>query len=450
MAAVHDIAVVLHSRALRMAVFAVALVLVAAAVRGSQPVSADSTLDTALGTHHSCVLISGGAQCWGQGFNGQLGNGLMVSSTTPVAVSGAPPLTAIAAGDYHTCGLTQRGGVQCWGLNLLGQLGDGTLEDRGNPDFVIGLDQGVVQLEAQHLRTCARFGDGEVQCWGANLYGDLAEDAVGLEVTEPVTVTGLPGPATEIATGGHHTCAISGDDVYCWGLNLFGQLGTEASELCGPFVCSTTPLLAVADSNAVAIAGGAHHTCILTSGGGVQCWGRGELGQLGNGMSVDSDEPVDVVVLDSGVTAIAAAYDHTCAALEGGGLRCWGANDFGQLGDGTTEASDVPVDVVGIEDEVAAVALGAVHTCAVLETSETRCWGNNIAGQLGYEGADSAVPLAVSGLRSKAVPTPTGIGSPDPTATPATEPGATATPTPGGPSALPNVGAGARSGGDSW
>jgi alpha-tubulin suppressor-like RCC1 family protein len=151
-----------------------------------------------------------------------------------------------------------------------------------------------------------------------------------------------------------------------------------------------------------AVTAGHSHNCALTAGGGVLCWGSNFYGQLGDGTTTDRSIPVAVTGLGSGIAAVAAGDNHTCALTTGGGVLCWGYNDYGQLGDGTTAPSFVPVAVSGLASGVAALAGGSNHTCAVTTGGEVLCWGDNFDGQLGNPagGPQSSVPVAVSGLAS--------------------------------------------------
>jgi alpha-tubulin suppressor-like RCC1 family protein len=259
-----------------------------------------------------------------------------------------PPLrniAAIAAGEAHSCALTVGGGVKCWGRNRNGQLGDGTTEDRSTPVDVVGLTGGVEAIAVGQSHTCALMTEGGVKCWGANYSGQLGDGTTENRNT-PADVVGLTGEVEAMTAGGSHTCALMvGGGVKCWGRNRNGQLGDGTTEN------RNTPVAVVGlASGVVAIAGGGLHTCALTVGGGVKCWGWNGFGQLGDGTTEDRSTPVAVVGLESGVAVIAAGATfygtHTCALTTGARIKCWGFNSHGQLGDGTTRRRSTPVDVL--------------------------------------------------------------------------------------------------------
>jgi len=278
----------------------------------------------------------------------------------------------ISAGGYHTCALTSSGGVMCWGDNNYGQLGDGTTTDRSTPVDVVGLSSGDTAIATGGYHTCALTSSGGVRCWGRNHYGQLG-DGTTTNRTTPVDVVGLSG-VTAIAAGVYHTCALtSSGGVRCWGFNFYGQLGDGTTT-----THRTTPVDVVGLSSGVtAIAAGGYHTCGLTSSGGVRCWGQNTYGQLGDGTTTDRSTLVDVVGLSSGVTAIAGGGYHTCALTSSGGVKCWGQNVYSQLGDGTTTDRYTPVDVVGLSSGVTAIAAGVYHTCALTSSGGVKCWGYN-------------------------------------------------------------------------
>jgi alpha-tubulin suppressor-like RCC1 family protein len=317
----------------------------------------------------------------------------MTSSSVPVDVSGLMSgITAIATGSGHTCALTDGGGVRCWGYNDGGQLGKGTTTDSGVPVpvpvDVSGLGSGVAAIAAGS-HTCALTSGGGVKCWGWNRQGQLGNGTTTNSST-PVDVSGLASGVAAIAAGAYHTCALtSGGGVKCWGID--GLLGN------GLTTGSTVPVEVSGLAGGVtAIAAGSLHTCALTSGGGVKCWGSNTYGKLGDGTTTKSTVPVDVSGPMSGVTAIAVGGYHTCAVTRGGGVKCWGYNGYGQLGDGTTTGRRIPVDVSGIASGITAIAAGDVHTCALTGGGGVSCWGRNSSGQLGIGGTtDSGVPANV-------------------------------------------------------
>lgn len=137
----------------------------------------------------------------------------------------------------------------------------------------------------------------------------------------------------------------------------------------------------------------------MTVSGGVKCWGYNEQGQLGNGTFTDSQTPVDVIGLPDRVKDLSAGASHVCAITILNQLHCWGSNLLGELGNGTLENSSVPVSVTGLYDQIKSVRGGWSHTCALTINGDVKCWGNNSRGQLGNETEDySTIPIDVVGI----------------------------------------------------
>lgn len=339
----------------------------------------------AAGGLHSCAITSvGGVKCWGANGHGELGNGSSApNSATPVDVVGLTSgVTAIAAGhSFYSCALTSGGGVKCWGGNQNGQLGNGSTAYRSGPVDVSGLTSGVIAIAAGSAHACALTTGGGVKCWGNNGTGQLGNGTQSPSLT-PVDVVGLASGVTALAAGAGHTCALtSGGGVKCWGGNYSGELGTGSSS---PLISFSPVDVAGLTSGVTAIASYWAHTCALTSTGGVKCWGSNRFGQLGNGSTTDSNTPVDVTGLTSGVTGIAAGYTESCAVTSPGGVKCWGDNRSGALGNGSTvSVSPTPVDVSGLTSGVIAIAVGQYHVCAATSTGGVKCWGLDDQGQLG-------------------------------------------------------------------
>jgi alpha-tubulin suppressor-like RCC1 family protein len=335
----------------------------------------------AAGAVHTCaVTTSGGVKCWGGNILGQLGDGTTTDRWVPVDVSGLmSSVTALAAGQLHTCAATASGGVKCWGSNNRGQLGDGTTTVRWTPVDVIDLTSGATALVAGWNHTCALMTGGGVKCWGSNSAGQLG-DGTTTDRWTPVDVSGLTSGVTALVAGSAQTCALTIDGgIKCWGYNYYGQLGD------GTTTDRWTPVdVSGLTSGVTALAAGTLHTCAVTTGGGVKCWGDNSSAQLGDGTATDRWTPVDVSGLTSGVTALSEGGGyHTCARMTSGGVKCWGSNSVGELGDGTTTIRWTPVDVIGLTSGVATLVVGDSHTCARMTGSGVKCWGWNNHGQLG-------------------------------------------------------------------
>jgi alpha-tubulin suppressor-like RCC1 family protein len=331
------------------------------------------------GENHSCALTTAGAvMCWGNNDYGQLGNGTLISSATPVQVTGlVSDVIAISIGIIHSCALTGDGGVQCWGDNSEAQLGNGSTTGSNIPVAVTDLGGGITAITSGAGHTCALTSGGAVKCWGYNSDGQLGNGTT-TNSNIPVAVTGLSNGVSAISSGGVHSCALTTGVMKCWGYNVYGQLGD------GTTTDSSTPVAVTGlVSGIAAISSGFYHTCVLTSGGGVQCWGNNGYGQLGNGSTTGGLSPVNVSGLGMDILAISSGGFHTCALTNGGGMKCWGYNGYGQLGNGSSDDHLTPVDVVGLSNGTVTVSGGYIHTCAVTNGSGIKCWGNNSTGQLG-------------------------------------------------------------------
>lgn len=205
-----------------------------------------------------------------------------------------------------------------------------------------------------------------------------------------------------LGVNGAHSCALTaGGAVWCWGDDGQGELGNGVIGTNSPVPVAVVGL----SSGVVAVVAGGQHTCAITTSGGVKCWGYNASGELGDGTTTDRPTPVDVIGLPAPVVALGAGNGHTCAVTQVGALLCWGANDYGQLGNGSTTQGMTPVAVAGMSSGVVAVAAGDLHTCALSATGSVSCWGWNDYGQTGTQanGGGSHVPVSVPGVSTKVV-----------------------------------------------
>jgi alpha-tubulin suppressor-like RCC1 family protein len=353
------------------------------------------------------MALSGGATSWtggvkstGGSINTNVGGKATLGGATGVSTDPiVGTIASISAGTYSTCVSLSDGTAWCWGRNESGQLGLGP-NDWGDtitvPTAVYGLSS-ITQVSAGKAHGCALDVNGVVKCWGENSNGELGIGS--LQSTNfPVAVSGATGPYAAITSGrGDHTCARdSSNNVMCWGRNNAGQLTNQA-----PNKFSSTP--AWQPVSAVSVTAGLMHTCVVGTDwlSRVWCWGANDYGQLGDGTTTNRDYPVEVFGLTN-ARAVSAGVNHTCALIGDGTVRCWGTNASGQLGRSTGNTSLVPVEVNGITD-AASLSVGLNHSCAVSSSGLVNCWGFDDQGQCG-SGASvvlspgNVIKVAVSGV----------------------------------------------------
>ena len=422
-----------------------------------------------VGRYHACaVLTTGGVRCWGYGFDGSLGfasresigDDELPAAAGPADLGAGRTAVGLSAGFTHTCAVLDDRSVRCWGFGADGQLGYGNTNSIGDDETPgsagavnLGVGRSATAVTAGRAHSCAVLDDGSVRCWGFGFDGRLGygnTSAIG-DNEVPAAVgpvkLGAGRTARAITAGDSHTCALLDDGaVRCWGYAGNGQLGygnpttfsdTQTPDTAGPVQFPT-------GRTAVAISAGSYHTCALLDDGTVRCWGFGGNGRLGYGATFsvgDNELPVSLapVALGAGRTAVAisAGADHTCAVLDNGAVRCWGAGRNGLLGyanandvgDDESPGSVGPVDL-GPGRRAVAISAGSNSTCARLDDASVRCWGDGANGLLGICDTDvvgddetpaSSDPVALGDLglpgpacATPAAPTRPGGGSSSP------------------------------------
>ncbi len=352
----------------------------------AQAVSAGSDL--------TCAVISGAAKCWGRNDNGENGNGTFATSTTeghaliPVQVVGLTSgVTAVSAGDGFACAIVS-GSAKCWGKNDLGQLGNGSNTISSTPVQVSGLTSGVTAISAGYGHTCAVVS-GAAKCWGsqASFFGALGNgvdanaDGNYDDSNVPVQVSGLTSGVTAISANLTNSCAVQSGAAKCWGSQFWGQLGNGVDSSGGGITSSPTPVSVTGiTSGATALSGGYEYTCALVTSA-AECWGHNNNGQLGTGTTATATTPTPPTGLTSGVEDIDASTLHTCAVVSGV-AKCWGRNYRGQLGDGTQDSHYTPTDVIGLDSGVTDISAGWNHSCAIV-SGFVWCWGSDWYGAIG-------------------------------------------------------------------
>jgi len=377
------------------------------------------------GDDHMCaVRVDGAVVCWGNNADGQLGNLARKTWNEAAPIRGLMDAAAVVAGARHSCALRTTGGAICWGANDKGQLGDGTQNGHERPSAVVDLtgllglaaagsrtcgftsagvycfgelgpadpinprprkvaegsqNDGVVGLELGPEHGCLRHQSGVVRCWGQNRDGRLGDGSFDARARPvPVSLASV----IDLALGERHSCALqTTGKVACWGDDAGGALGQgEVDDGASQARTGAHPVINVRD--AVDLGSGDGFSCAVRKSGAVSCWGRNDLGQLGDASTEPSRAtPGPVAGLDDAV-AIAAGAAQACAVRSTGAVLCWGANDKGQLGRPPGQPLVRPTPVPKIDDATA-VTLGAEHGCALRRSGEVFCWGNDAEGQLG-------------------------------------------------------------------
>ncbi|MFN8019442.1 MAG: Calx-beta domain-containing protein [Acidimicrobiales bacterium] len=351
----------------------------------------------AQGKNHTCAVLSNqDLMCWGKNFNLQTYEDTSSLHSTsnwysaPVKVSSRwfAKATGVVTGGDSTCGTHPNfSGVYCWGANGSSQLG-GPATTSVSPDNEPIWEPGSTLPVVNSSRSCWIMSSGSATCGGNNANGALGDGTTTSSTAYGGVLVSGSANTTAITLGTSHTCARIAGAAKCWGLGTNGRLGN------GLQTSSSVPVAVTGLTSIAAISAGGAHSCAVTSAGAVRCWGLNSSGQLGNGGTTQATTSVQVSGLTSGITAIGTGDDYSCALSVAGGVKCWGNNQYGQLGNGTTTSSTTPVQVTGLTSGVAYLSVGPTHACVATNTGQAKCWGYD---QYGPIGQGIRVPVEVVG-----------------------------------------------------
>lgn len=305
------------------------------------------------GTGFACAIADNTPYCWGWNNRGQLGNGATTDSLVPVAVDttalAGKEITALTSGSDHSCVIAS-GQAYCWGSDYKGQLGTSTTNTTALTPTPVGgalAGEQLSWIDAGYETTCAITG-GTAYCWGAAGSGAVGTGNTGTNIDFPTAVRTdgvLAGKTvSRISSGTDITCAVADAIAYCWGKNTNGQIGNNSTAN-SPVPVAVDASGVLAGKSIISISAGDRHVCAIANAG-VYCWGDSNYGQLGNGTTVQSLVPIAV----SGpwgstpVDLVSAGKGQSCASADGKAY-CWGYNSYGQVGNGGTANALTPAAV---------------------------------------------------------------------------------------------------------
>ncbi|RYZ93057.1 MAG: RCC1 repeat-containing protein, partial [Proteobacteria bacterium] len=302
---------------------------------------------------------------------------------------------AMSSGFSQTCAVDTSTRVWCWGdFPNSGSAATGGPEFRAQyPVDIVRARAGVESITVGSPGICIEKVSGSGACWGPNNSGQLG-DGTNDENTEYHELAGVVGLKKAVSGFSSLCYLLVNGDTRCVGANTIGQLGdgTLSSRMSFAPIHISAPAL-------VDVVAGQNHYCGIDGSANLFCWGYNLNSTIGNGTTTNVQTPVQISGLSSGVQQVSAFSGGTCALLNSGGVKCWGLNTYGEVGDGTVSRQSSPTDVQNLSSGVLQIAVGNQFACALTNQKKVMCWGWGYMGRLGNGGTtDSSVPVEVSGL----------------------------------------------------
>jgi alpha-tubulin suppressor-like RCC1 family protein len=358
-------------------------------------------VQVSVGAENVCAVdITGAVYCWGRNLYGILGQdpATVTNSATPIKITGLTSVKGVGVGGDFACALLTTGNVYCWGYGGSGQLGSTPSASYStSPLAVVGLPSGITGLSVGSSGACVVTSGNALWCWGDNIYKELSASLSANYSATPVNI-GLAGTAT-VAVGDSTICAIASSSAYCWGNNSNGQSGSSG----GGSVTAPTGVSGLGGASyPQSISTSGYSSCAVISGGGVDCWGWNQYNALGNtsvANGADSPSAIPVQGLPTGAAAVSVGFLHACAVLIDKTVACWGLERYGEIGDGVTSSESYTTTSSALTalGTITSMSSSSYHSCAVRTNGSLACWGYGYWGEMGNGStSDASSPVAVT------------------------------------------------------